>query len=100
LLLSALAAPVFADELPKHSCNKPTIPNAQASEVVIKYFNKHMAEYKTCIDKFVTEQRAIVTANQNTDAAKASRSHDAAEAAIKEYNAYIEEINANKPKEE
>jgi hypothetical protein len=95
LLLITLAAPAFADDLPKHDCQQPVLPNAQSSESVVKYFNKRLATYKACIDKFVEEQRAI--AKQATDTAKANQAFEAAEVAQKEYNAIADELNSRKP---
>jgi hypothetical protein len=100
LLLSVLATSAFAQEAPKNPCHQPVMPNAQSSDMVIKYFNKHMLEYKSCIDIFVAEQRAIVKANETTDAPKAKQAFDAAEVAQKEYNAMVDELNAQKPQEE
>jgi hypothetical protein len=98
LLLLALAAPAFADDLPKHNCQQPVLPNAQSSETVVKFFNKRFATYKTCIDKFVEEQRSI--SKNTTDVAKANQAFEAAEAAQKEYNAMADELNSRKPDEE
>jgi hypothetical protein len=98
LLASALTAHALAEEAPKNPCEKPALPNSQASEMVIKYFNKRVGAYKVCIDKFVDEQRAF--AKQSTDVTKANQAFDAAEVAQKEYNALVEELNAHKPEEQ
>lgn len=91
VLLSA-STQTFAEEAPKNPCHQPVMPNSQSSDIVIKYFSKHMREYKTCIDKFVKEQRAISTLA--TDVNGASKAFEAAEAAQKEYNAIADELNA------
>jgi len=93
ILLAALSANAFADDAPKNPCAQPAMPNEQSSDIVVKYFNKHMAQYKACIDKFVGEQRAIAQASQSTDVAKANQAVDAAEAAQKQYNDMIEVLN-------
>jgi hypothetical protein len=93
-LLSALALGVMAasahadDGVP---CTKPVIPNRQASDQVIKMFNKRNEAYKVCIKKYVDEKRAIVDAEKDKDRAKAEKANGDAEAAIKEFNAYSEE---------
>ena len=82
-----LSTSAMADEPVKHPCNIPVVPIPQASDVVVKYFNKHVLEYKTCIAKFVEEQSAI--SKSNPDPVIANAAHDAAEATIKEYNAFM-----------
>jgi len=87
LLFSAHA---FAGEQTNSECKIPTIPIPQASDVVVKYFNKHREAYEKCINKFVKEQQEIVKTEK--DVAKANAAHDAAEAAIKEYNNFMAEL--------
>jgi hypothetical protein len=84
--------PAMADDsapaaAPKHECQQPVIPMETASDVVRKYFEKKHKKYSECITKFVDEQSAI--AKNSTDVAKANQAHDAAEAAIKEYNDFM-----------
>ena len=81
---------VMADDNDKNTCKHPVIPNTQASDVIVKLFNKRRDQYEKCIDKFVKEKQAISKSNPNTDVANAA--HDAAEAAIKEYNAFMAQL--------
>ncbi|MET3106874.1 hypothetical protein AAKU67_002374 [Oxalobacteraceae bacterium GrIS 2.11] len=83
-------AHAFAGDEATSGCKTPTIPIAQASDVVVKYFNKHREAYEKCITKFVTEQQEIVKSEK--DVAKANAAHDAAEAAIKEYNNFMAQL--------
>jgi hypothetical protein len=80
-----------AADAPKVPCDRPTIPNKQASDMVMKSFNKHMTVYKKCISDFVADRRAVV--DHATDQAVATEAHDAAEAAINEYNEQIKQLN-------
>src|ERR1700758_234091 len=89
LALSVLATSAHADDA--YPCITPVIPNRQASEQVVKMFNKRNEAYKTCVKKYVDGQHAIVDAEKDKDHDKAQKANDAAEAAIKEYNAYSEE---------
>ena len=91
LFLTATAA--WAGDGPVASCKQPTVPADHASDVVVKYFNKHRLEYKDCIDKFIDEQKAIVDANATGNPQKAQQAHDAAEVAQKEYNDFVEALN-------
>lgn len=86
LLASFFSSLAFADQPLASNCKQPTIPNPQSSDMVVKFFNKHHEEYSKCIDKFVKEQQAIYKGS--TDPVVSSAAHDAAEAAIKEFNNY------------
>ena len=97
LLATLLAAQAVAQDAP-NPCHQPVMPNSQSSDTVIKYFNKHMLEYKACIDKYVEEQRAI--AKQTADPTKSNLAFAAAEAAQKEYNAMVDALNTQKPAED
>ncbi|MBV8667429.1 MAG: hypothetical protein JO269_13190 [Burkholderiaceae bacterium] len=98
LTLSVLATSVYADDaIP---CKKPVIPNPQASDTVIKMFNKRYDAYKVCIKKYVDEQHAIVDSEKDKNMEKARSANDAAEAAIKDYNAFSEEAQAAFPPQE
>ncbi|HEX7645605.1 MAG TPA: hypothetical protein VF450_01095 [Noviherbaspirillum sp.] len=88
LALSVLAASAHADDAP---CKQPVIPNRQASDQVIKLFNKRFDAYKVCVKKYVDGQRSLVDSEKDKDPEKARRDNDAAEAVIKEYNAFNEE---------
>jgi len=83
----------FADDAPVNQCKQPPVPSDQASDVVVKYFNKHRLEYKSCVDKFVEEQKAVVDANSTSNPAKAQAAYDAALKAQKEYNDFVESLN-------
>jgi hypothetical protein len=98
LLACMWTAQVFADDATKNPCVLPVQPNQQASEMVVKAFNKHLTVYTACIKKFVDDQRAI--SKNSTDPAKAQQANDAAEAAIVEYNALMENVKASSIKEE
>jgi hypothetical protein len=98
LLLTCQLLCAVAADIPKHNCEKPSLPNVQSSETVVKYFNKRLASYKVCIDKFVAEQRDI--AKTNPDPVQANQAFEAAESAIKEYNDLIQILNSRKPQEE
>lgn len=91
LVAGIAAGNVMAADAPKNPCSKPVIPNKMASDMVMNSFNKHMTTYKKCINDFVADQRS--TAEHSTDPAVASSAHDAAEAAIVEYNQQIKDLN-------
>ena len=90
LFTTFLCAQAFADEPAKADCKQPTIPIPQASDIVVKYFNKHRDAYESCIGKFVKAQQEIAKSESN--AVKANAAHDAAEAAINEYNTFMAEL--------
>ncbi len=92
LIAALVTGSAAAADVPKNPCSRPTVPNRQASDSVMKLFNKHMATYKTCISDFVAERRAF--AEHSTDTAAAAEAHDAAEAAIVEYNDQIAQVTA------
>jgi hypothetical protein len=64
LLVSLTTASAFAADAPKPSCNKPNLPSKVVlqSELAAKAFQRHMNEYKQCIDTFVQEQKATAEA--------------------------------------
>lgn len=93
LAASLVASSAFADDANKHSCNQPPMPNKLASDIVMKSFNKHSETYKKCISDFVADRRTFVEAHEKTDVPAAQAAHDAAEAAIMEYNDYIKKLN-------
>jgi hypothetical protein len=97
-LALALCGPAFADELAKHNCQQPAVPGSQASDLVVKQFNKHRTKYQECIDKFVDEQRAFQ--KSTTDVAKGNQAFEAAEVAQKEYNAFVDEVNKRNPQDD
>jgi hypothetical protein len=92
LLATFLSAHALADDLTKPDCKQPTVPNPMASDLVMKQFTKKKTAYDACINKFIDEQREI--AKTTTDVLKANLAHDAAESAVKEYNDYMEVLNA------
>jgi hypothetical protein len=90
-LIAALSVgSAAAADAPKNPCSRPLVPNRQASDMIMKSFNKHMDVYKACISDFVAERRAF--AEHAKDSAAAAEAHDAAEAAIVEYNDQIREL--------
>lgn len=82
---------VLAEESVTNNCKQPAIPQPLASDLVVKYFDKHVLQYKACITKFVADQTAI--SKTSKDVAAANAAHDAAEAAIKEANDFIAAID-------
>ncbi|MET3106872.1 hypothetical protein AAKU67_002376 [Oxalobacteraceae bacterium GrIS 2.11] len=92
LLIGLFCTLTYADESVKHTCKQPVIINPQSSDVVIKYFNKHVAEYKSCIEKFVEAQRNI--AKNEPDKNKQVAANEASETAVKEYNEFFAQLEA------
>lgn len=93
-LLSALALSVLATSAHADNgvpCTVPVIPNRQASDSVVKIFNKRFDTYRTCIKKYVDDQHAISNSEKDKDADKSKLANDNAEAAIKEFNAFADE---------
>jgi hypothetical protein len=93
LFASLFAINAFAEDAPKIPCERPDIPSRMASDLVMKSFNKHSATYKKCISDFVNERRAFVDSHATTDVPAAQAAHDAAEAAIDQYNDFIKQLN-------
>lgn len=80
---SLCCASVLANDLPKHNCTAPDLPSPPLTEKVAKEVDANVAAHKACVKKFVDEQAAL------------SRRHtDAGNAAIAEYNAFSEKVNA------
>ena len=98
LALSVIATSAYADNT--NPCTKPVIPNRQASDQLVKMFNKRFDTYKACIKKYVDEQRAVVASEKDKDPNKANQANEAAEAAIKEYNEFAEEAQKAFPQED
>jgi hypothetical protein len=95
LLMGALTGHACAGETPKNSCDQPVVPNAHASDLLVNTFNSRAAKYKKCITQFVEEQQKI--SKQTLDTAKSNEANEAAEEAIKEYNAFMVRLNARNP---
>ena len=93
LAAGLIAGTAYADDANKHSCQQPPIPGRMASDLVMKSFSKRSETYKKCISDFVAERRTFVDANSKTNVPAAQAAHDAAEAAIVEYNDYIKQLN-------
>ncbi|HEX7645603.1 MAG TPA: hypothetical protein VF472_25650 [Burkholderiaceae bacterium] len=89
-VIGTLSVCVLADEV-KNTCEKPVPPNIQSSDHVIKYFNRRMAAYKTCTDAYAEERRTF--AKLSKDPEQAQKANNDAEAAIKEFNELVEEVN-------
>jgi hypothetical protein len=96
MFATLFSSTAMADEPAKSNCTRPVIPPAIASDLVNKYYHKHVKEFDKCVAKFIDEQEAI--SKNSTDAAKANAAHDAADAAIKDHNEFIEEVNAREAK--
>ncbi len=82
------SANVFADAAPpKHACAKPEHPGKLASEVRMKGFQKEVNDFRECINKFATEQKAQ------------SENHmTALNNAVNEFNGFVQ--NEMNPKKE
>jgi hypothetical protein len=93
LLMGALTGHACA-EAPKNPCDQPVVPNAHASDLLVNTFNSRAAKYKKCITQFVEEQQKISKQTLDPESSKAS---EAAEEAIKEYNAFMVKLNARNP---
>ena len=89
-LIGLVSLQAMAEDTPHHDCKQPTIPQVQASDSVRHFFEKRSNNYKSCISKFVDEQKAIYT--NTTDPVIAKQSHEAAEAAIKEFNDFQDKL--------
>jgi hypothetical protein len=95
MILSVMSSATMAQEIIKPPCHQPPMPNDQSSDTVVKFFNKHRMEYQACMEKFADEQKALVETYGKTDPAKANIAHESAEAALKEYNAFVDALNAH-----
>jgi len=78
-------------EIPKHSCNAPTLPGSKMMEeaTVRRRFENDMKMYGTCMKAYVAERQAAAMSLQNQARAQA----DAGNEAVKEYNAKVKEMN-------
>ncbi|MEO8740057.1 MAG: hypothetical protein ABI537_10180 [Casimicrobiaceae bacterium] len=90
LAISALAqqpapAPTgtAAVAVPPPTCAKPEFPGAFSDQRRFDRFNKDSKTYTDCIKKYIAETKAVADANIA-----------AGNAAIKDFNAYIEEVDA------
>ena len=86
-LLAAATTP-FAQstEVPKAKCEPtPEYPGrlAMQSDTRRKSFERELAQYKECMDKYLADRKAMLKANE-----------DMANAAIADYNATMKKINA------
>ena len=96
LIATLISSTAWADEPSKNTCAKPVIPAPMASDLVMKYFRKHLKEFNDCTTKYVDGQQAIE--KSATDKTVAAAAHDAAEAAIEDHNKFIEELNIRNEK--
>ncbi len=82
--LALFAAAAMAQEIPKPKCEpKPDYPGKLASDRTIKSYNTMMKAYDECMRKYINEQRE-----------KSKQYLDAANAAIEEFNATMQEQQA------
>lgn len=65
-----------------HNCVKPEHPGPFAREPQLKAFTRNVETYKSCVQKFAADQQ---------EAAKAA--FEAGNAAVKEFNDFIAELN-------
>ena len=96
ILTSLFAISALAVESNDHGCSQPIIPNVQASPLLMKMFDKRSEAYKKCMQKYVEDQQAISKNSVVVDVANAA--HEKAEAAIKEYNLYMDSLNERNKK--
>ena len=96
IFATLISSSAMADEPIKSNCTRPVIPIQSASDLVNKYFHKHVKEFDTCVAKFIDEQETI--SKTSPDIAKANAAHDAAEATIKDHHEFSEEVNAREAK--
>ncbi len=87
LFITLCAAAAMAQQpvpaKPAHNCIKPVPPGPFTSEPQqFKTFTRNVEAYKTCMQKFAADQQ---------EAAKAAI--EAGNAAVKEYNDFIAELN-------
>jgi len=87
LLLAAATTP-FAQpmDVPKPKCEPtPEYPGrlAMQSDTRRKSFERELATYKECMDKYLADRKAALKANE-----------ESANAAINDYNAVMKKINA------
>ncbi|GEM_PF-1753706 len=92
IMLSLVSSLAIADDASKSDCKQPVVPNMQASDIVLKSFEKKSKIYNDCISKFVAAQRQIE--KTATDPATASQAHSAAESAIAEFNKFSDELKS------
>jgi hypothetical protein len=60
VLFVSISFSAMADSAPpKHNCVKPENPGNMASETRMKGFQKEVNDYRECINKFATEQKAF-----------------------------------------
>jgi hypothetical protein len=81
LFLALLNSPIAADMgSPSHNCSKPKPydPIENRSKSDLDMYVDSVDRYKRCIDEFVEEQNKA-----------ANRHHEAAQAAIEEYNSFV-----------
>ena len=85
--LAFCATTPFAQDsdVPKHKCEpRPEYPGrlAMQSDTRRRLFERELATYKTCMDKYLAERKTAMKANE-----------DNANAAITEYNSVVKKIN-------
>ena len=81
----------FADDVVKSECKQPVILNPLASNLATEYFNKRRDAYEKCINSFVKQQQDLM--KSEVIVVKANAAHDAADAAIKEFNEFTAALN-------
>ena len=83
LAFAALPA-TAAENIPKPKCDKPRMPGEmmRSDSSVMKRFNQDLDAYSKCMKGYIAERQEVMKANE-----------EAANAAIKEYNDSVKEIN-------
>jgi hypothetical protein len=94
----ALASNCVAQEVPNNSCTAPVVPNRQASDVVVKNFNKRVTAYTKCINDYIDVLKVLQQASN--DPAKVKEIQDKGTAALGEYNALMEVVKKNSTNED
>ena len=86
VLLAAATTPFAqAPDVPKHQCGpRLEYPGRLAMESSTRrgLFERELKTYKTCMDKYLADRKAVMKANE-----------DGANAAITEYNEVMKKIN-------
>ena len=78
-------------EVPKHSCNAPSLPGSKMMEEanVRRRFENDMKMYGACMKAYVAERQAAAQSLQ----AQARAQAEAGNVAVKEYNEKVKEMN-------
>jgi len=91
LLMAIFLAGAEQDAPPlSHECLRPVWPSDLASQSEVEKYNKEVEAYRNCIQQFVKEQHEVILRHQEA----IQRHTGAAEAAIKEWNDFVESVES------